>query len=213
MLIIWLLPDLVYYLRTSSQGWRIVLATPMLLTTCILVGLLFATSPAPGLERCIGVNLASGGFSEEVQLGRQLMEESRTNEHGLQIYAMPSIRTGAVFSVDYLNSISSGKPPVLRFAFANDWSRAPGVRFEDIVHADYLFFEGGKRPISPFKIETFDHEISAYHGWLDSLSEQQGVIRVKTGPLNVLRVQNMRKLQSAFGQYAYPADSGSRHFL
>ena len=35
----------------------------------------WSDSQMPRLERTFGVNLASGGFLEEVQLGRQLMEE------------------------------------------------------------------------------------------------------------------------------------------
>jgi len=113
----------------------------------------------------------------------------------------PSTRTGVVFSVDYLNSISSGKPPLLSFSFVPDWgSRAPGVRLEEILRSDYLFFEEdgfageippkkrsakfqnaqfGDRLTSPVKIETFDQEISAYGAWLRSLDEQHGVSWVK----------------------------------
>src|SRR5262249_17334420 len=108
IVIIWLLPDLVQHLRTFSRGWRIVLATPPVLTTCIVVGLLWSASPTPRLERFLGVNLASGGFVEEVQLGRQLMKKARAAKRSLQIYAVPSNRTGVVFSADCLNSISSG---------------------------------------------------------------------------------------------------------
>ena len=70
IVIIWLHPDIVQYLQTCSQSLRICLATPSLLTTCVLVGLLLSKSPPPHLERFLGVNLSSGRFLEEVQLGR-----------------------------------------------------------------------------------------------------------------------------------------------
>jgi len=203
IVIIWLLPDLVQYLRTFSRGWRIFLATPPVLTTCILVGLLWSASPTPRLERFLGVNLASGGFVEEVQLGRQLMKKARAARRSLQIYAVPSNRTGVVFSADCLNSISSGKPPLLSFTFAFDWTRAPGVRLEEILRSDYLFVEADAEPStsSLVKIETFDQEISAYYDWLKSLGEQQGVSWVKKGPLSVVGVRNAQQLRYAFRQF------------
>ncbi|HEY5813478.1 MAG TPA: hypothetical protein VIT23_12600, partial [Terrimicrobiaceae bacterium] len=41
--IIWLLPGVVQYLWILPQGWRILLATPPLLTTGILLGLLWSS--------------------------------------------------------------------------------------------------------------------------------------------------------------------------
>ena len=201
IVIIWLLPDVMQYLQRCPLHWRICLAAPAFLTTCILVALLWGAWRAPQLERLLGVNLSSGGFAEEVQLGRQLIDESRLARRSLQVYANSSIRTGVVFSLAYLDSIASGKPLPLNFTFAFDWARAPGVRLEEILRSDYLFFEENNGPTSPAKIDTFDQEISAYHGWLESLNVQNGVIRVKTGPLNVLRVQNGQRLRDAFQQF------------
>ena len=198
MVIIWLVPDLLQYLSTLSHKWRILLATPPVLMTFGLVGLLWSDSQMPRLERMFGVNLSAGGFLEEVQLGRHLMDESRKVNRNLQIYSAPSVRAGVVYSVDYLNSISCEEPLLLNFILPLDWTRAPGIRLDEILASNYLFFEENASPASPVKIETFSQEISAYHCWLGTLDEQQGVIRVKTGPLNVLRVQNKEQLRSAF---------------
>ena len=111
------------------------------------------------------------------------MEESRVAKRSMQIYyAMPSNRTGVVFSVDYLNSISSGKPLLLSFTFALDWI-AHLVCVSRISFALTIFSLKTTIVLLPVKIETFDQEISAYHSWLKSLNEQHGVIRErKMGP-------------------------------
>ena len=93
---------------------------------------------------------------------------------------------------------SSEKPPLLSFVFPNDWTRAPGVRLEEILRSDYLFVEQGDRPSSGVKIETLNEEIGAYHAWLSSLTEQHGVSWVKAGPLSVLGVRNVQQLRGAF---------------
>jgi hypothetical protein len=201
IVMIWLLPDLVRRLQTFSPGWRLFLATPAFLATCILLSLLWSGQPKPSLERWLGVNLASGGFFEEVRLARQLMEEAQAAKRSLQIYAMPSNRVGVVFSVDYLSSISSGKPPLMNFTFVLDWTRAPCVRLEEILRSDYLFVEEDDHPVSPVKIETFDQEVSVYQAWVRSLDEECGISWVKRGRLNVLRVRNAQKLRVAFRQF------------
>lgn len=201
IVIVWLLPDLITYLRMLSLKWRVAFATPPLLMTCALAVLLCSDWRAPRLESVLGVSLSSGGFLEEVQLGEQLMEEARTRNRPVRIYATASERTGVVFSVDYLNAFSSEQPPLLNFDFTLDWVREAGVRIEGILRSDYILFEEDERPPPQAVVQTYDQEISAYRDWLKSLSEQHGVSWVRKGSLSALRVRDPEQLRMAFREF------------
>jgi len=203
--LVWLLPEAFALLRMADFSLRAGLGALCLSPTVALVMLLWSENPSVAIQQVMGVNLSSGGYGEEVQIGKYLMELARARKRALVIYSQAGYRDGVVHAVDYLAAVSSSGPFLLSWVRPLDWARQPGVRIFDIMRADYILYE--KREGVNFlqgitRVETFHQELLAYNGWLAALSPDDGVDREFDGLLAVLKITDSGRLLESFRRYA-----------
>ena len=107
------------------------------------VFLLYSTNPPTSLQSAMGINLSTGQFAFEVEVGRQLLSEAGRLGRPIKIYSIGNMRVGVVEMMDRVKTIETGnylgefdiKRPL-------NWKDVPGLRLEEVVQSEFLIMEG-----------------------------------------------------------------------
>ena len=113
-----------------------------LLPAFVLLGLLYSAHPSMSLQTAMGINLSTGQFAFEVNVGQQLLAEAGKLGRPINIYSIGNTRVGVVEMMDRVKTIESGnylgefniKRPL-------NWKDVPGLKLQEIVDSDYLMIE------------------------------------------------------------------------
>ncbi len=90
----------------------------------------------------MGINLSTGQFAFEVEVGRQLLSEAGRLGRPIKIYSIGNKRVGVVEMMDRVKTIETGnylgefdiKRPL-------NWKDVPGLRLQEIVESEFLMME------------------------------------------------------------------------
>ncbi|MGB7759996.1 MAG: hypothetical protein WBL61_09215 [Bryobacteraceae bacterium] len=173
----------------------------------VIVTLLFMGAPPLQWQSLVGVNLSTGQFRQEVEMGDLLVDQARQQGRDLKIYVIPGDeRPGVVESEGIYRSLLHPEAPTLRIQRPNDWIHAIMVRRREFVQADFLLFypvRDANRLQSLLAQRGVDGpaaESAVFSAWLTQASEEQGLQTVLESDLRLVRVIDRAKLDDAFGQ-------------
>jgi hypothetical protein len=192
MIIIWLAPSLLERMNEAGASIKSAIACYSLVPALVLVGLLYSTHPPVSLQNAMGVNLTTGQYAFEVQVGQRLLSEADRLNQPVNIYSAGNIRVGVVEMMDRVQSIEagqvSGKFKVKR---PLNWVDIPGLRLQEIVESHFVIVEDVRPPGSAVtaisdwgtEVECFKQHIYYNHG-----VDKNGLKLLKDGPVKAFRV-------------------------
>jgi hypothetical protein len=175
MIIMWLAPSVIERMNGAGATIKATIACYSLTPAFLLVVLLFLAQPPMSLQTAMGINLTTGQYAFEVEVGRHLLSEADRLGRPVNIYSVGNMRVGVVEMMDRVQSIEkgdfSGKFKVRR---PLNWVDMPGLRLQEITESDFLIMED-VRPSAPDtavtsvsnwreEIEQFKQHIYLHHG-------------------------------------------------
>jgi hypothetical protein len=203
-----LLPDILATAELVLPRWaRRVLAAACVAPMGIIIGLLFMDAPNLKAQWLAGVNLSTGQFSQDVQMGDLLVDQARQQGRSLKIYVIPPDQRSAVVEAEgmYFNLVHPDVP-TFQTERPNDWVHPIMVRRTALVQADYLIFDpvrDADRLQSLLAQPTVNDaaiESDVVSGWLTQASADQGLQIMSESDLRLVKVTDHAKLDEAFGR-------------
>jgi hypothetical protein len=208
MIIIWLLPSIVERINGAGTTVKGAIACYSLAPAFLLVALLYSARPPTSLQAAMGINLTTGQFAFEVEVGRQLLSEAGRLGRPIKIYSIGNERVGVVEMIDRVKTIETGnylgefeiKRPL-------NWKDMPGLRLEEIVQSEFLMMEsvraanGSSMTATP--ISHWGEELERFKQYFFHLDvNKSGLERLHDGTVKVLRVVNKEQLADALRVWA-----------
>ena len=135
-------------MKAAGRTIKSAIACYSLTPVCLLLFLLYSTNPPTSLQSAMGINLSTGQFAYEVEVGRQLLSEAGRLGRPIKIYSIGNWRVGVVEMMDRVKTIETGnylgefdiKRPL-------NWKDMPGLRLQEIVESEFLMMEGVRRQV------------------------------------------------------------------
>ena len=199
MIIMWLAPSIFERMKGAGVTMKSAIACYSLVPAFLLLGLLYSAHPSMSLQTAMGINLSTGQFAFEVNVGQQLLAEAGRLGRPINIYSIGNIRVGVVEMMDRVKTIESGnylgefniKRPL-------NWKDVPGLKLQEIVDSDYLMIEDVRPPgastaasiVSDWREELEQFKQHVYYG---HDVEKNGLELLHDGPVKVLRVVNKER--------------------
>ena len=142
MIVMWLAPGIIERMKEASGTVKSAIAFYSLTPVCLLLVLLYSTNPPTSLQSAMGINLSTGQFAYEVEVGQQLLSEAGRLGRPIKIYSIGNMRVGVVEMMDRVKTIETGnylgefdiKRPL-------NWKDVPGLRLQEIVESEFLIME------------------------------------------------------------------------
>jgi hypothetical protein len=208
MMIIWLAPGIIEQINGARLTLKSAIACYSLAPAFLLLALLYSARPLISLQAAMGINLTTGGFAFEVEVGRQLLSEAGQLGRPIKIYSIGNERVGVVEMIDRVKTIEAGnylgefdiKRPL-------NWKDMPGLRLDEILQSEFLMMEDVRpangsnmtaTPISHWGEELERFKQHFYHLDLN----QSGLERLHDGPVKVLRITNKERFSEALRVWA-----------
>ena len=161
------------------------------------------------LQSAMGINLSTGQYAFEVQVGQQLLSEAERLGRPVNIYSLGHMRVGVVEMIDYVQSVES-KDGSRKFKIGRpvNWIDMPGLRLQEIAQSDFLIMEDVRSPnassttmvsISDWReeVEQFKQLIYLHHD-----VDKNGLELLYDGSVKVLRVVNKERFADALHVWA-----------
>ena len=157
----------------------------------------------------MGINLSTGQFAYEVEVGRQLLSEAGRLGRPIKIYSIGNWRVGVVEMMDRVKTIETGnylgefniKRPL-------NWKDVPGLRLQEIVESEFLIMEDVRTPgasnTTSASVSDWREEVERFkqHAYLHRGVDKNGLELLHDGPVKVLRVVNKEQLAEALHDWA-----------
>ena len=207
MIIMWLAPSIFERMKGAGITMKSAIACYSLLPAFVLLGLLYSAHPSMSLQTAMGINLSTGQFAFEVNVGQQLLAEAGKLGRPINIYSIGNTRVGVVEMMDRVKTIESGnylgefniKRPL-------NWKDVPGLKLQEIVDSDYLMIED-VRPASTStaaSIADWREELEQFkqHVYYGHNVEKNGLELLHDGPVKVLRVVDKERLADELHAWA-----------
>jgi hypothetical protein len=165
-------------------------------------------TPPPAIQDFLGVNLSTGAFGEEVNIGHRLLAECARQQKPLRLYNMGGNRSEVAICVQqYLRYIL--EEPGYSFSIIGpiDWLREPGIRLDELASSDLVLCERSmalptrESPLpSP---STFYGELHAMVNFLNTTaSEADGLQLFCDGDLQAYRIIDREKFSVSLAKWA-----------
>ena len=208
MIIIWLAPGIIEQINGARLTLKSAIACYSLAPAFLLLALLYSARPLISLQAAMGINLTTGGFAFEVEVGRQLLSEAGKLGRPIKIYSIGNERVGVVEMIDRVKTIETGnylgefdiKRPL-------NWKDSSGLRLEEIVESEFLMMES-VRPAngSGAVAATISHwveELERFKQHFYQLdAHESGLERLHDGTVKVLRIANKKRFSEALRVWA-----------
>ena len=203
----WLSHDMFSVIKRRSSGIQEAAVAYFFAPALGVIILLWMPTPPLAIQELLGVNLTTGTFAQEVNLGHKLLAECADQHRSLMLYSFAGLRGGVAISVqEYIRSILdepgysfSGSGPI-------DWRRAPGVRLDELVSSDLVLCDRWipdqtkeSYLVSP---RTYFEEAYAVIHCLNTLTDADGLQLIFDGDLRAYRIVNREKLAAALARWA-----------
>ena len=209
MIVMWLAPGIIERMKDAGGTIKSAIACYSLTPVCLLLFLLYSTNPPTSLQSAMGINLSTGQFAYEVEVGQQLLSEAGRLGRPIKIYSIGNWRVGVVEMMDRVKTIETGnylgefdiKRPL-------NWKDMPGLRLQEIVESEFLIMEDVRTPgvsnttsasVSDWREEVERFKQHAYH---HRGVDKNGLELLHDGPVKVLRVVNKEQLAEALHDWA-----------
>jgi hypothetical protein len=173
----------------------------------VVVALLFAETPSIKWQHILGVNLSSGQFREEVDMGNLLVQEAQSQGRNLNIYVLGTDeRPGVIEAQGIYRNLLKPEAPTLQLQRPIDWIRPIMVRRKEFVPSDFLLFYPVRDSnrlralLARQVVNDPTTEMDVFSAWLTQASEDQGLRVVSESVLRLVKVVDHGKLDQAFGE-------------
>jgi hypothetical protein len=204
----WLSQDILGALKRCSARVQLAVAIFFLAPSLGIVTLLWMPTPPPAIRDFLGVNLSTGAFGEEVNIGHRLLAECARQQKPLRLYNMGGNRSEVAICVQqYLRYIL--EEPGYSFSIIGpiDWLREPGIRLDELASSDLVLCERSmalptrESPLpSP---STFYGELHAMVNFLNTTaSEADGLQLFCDGDLQAYRIIDREKFSVSLAKWA-----------
>ena len=202
------LPDILGKAAVHLPKWsRRTLAALCMAPLAVVIALLFAETPSIQWQHILGVNLSSGHFREEVEMGNLLVQEAQSQARNLNIYVLGADeRPGVVEAQGIYRNLLKPEAPTLQLQRPIDWIRPIMVRRKEFVPSDFLLFYPVRDSnrlralLARQVVNDPTTEMDVFSAWLTQASEDQGLRVVSESVLRLVKVVDHVKLDQAFGK-------------
>jgi hypothetical protein len=209
MIIIWLLPDVLERLREASTTVKSAVACYCLVPAFLLPLLLWSPRPPVSLQSAMGINLSTGQYAFEVQVGQQLLSEAEQLARSVNVYSLGNIRAGVVEMIDWVQSVESRKAS-RKFNMGRplNWVDMPGLRLQEITQSDFLIMEDVRSQdgssITVASISDWHEEVERFKQFIyfHHNVERNGLELLFDGSVKVLKVVNKERFANALHLWA-----------
>jgi hypothetical protein len=186
---------------------RPVLAVACLAPMGVIVALLFMGAPPIDGQPLVGVNLSTGQFRQEVEMGDLLVDQARQQKRNLKVYLIDEgYHSGAVEAEGAYFNLLHPEAPTFQVRRPNDWIHAIMIRRRELVPADFLVFSPVRDPnrlqallAEPLVTDRMT-ESDVLSAWLTQASGDEGLQTVSENDLRLVKVIDHAKLDEAFGR-------------
>jgi hypothetical protein len=204
----WLSQDILGSLKRCSDRVQMAAAIFFFAPFLGIITLLWMSRPPPAIQNFLGVNLCTGAFPEEVNLGHKLVAECAHQRKPLRLYNIGGNRSEVAIGVQqYLRYIL--EEPGYSFSIIGpiDWLREPGIRLDELASSDLVLCERsmalpiGERPLpSP---SNFYGELHALVNFLNTTaSDADGLQLFGDGALQAYRIIDRAKFSVSLAKWA-----------
>jgi hypothetical protein len=206
--ITWLSQDLLGALKRCSARVQWAAAFFFLVPSLGVITLLWMPTPPPAIEDFFGVNLSTGAFREEVNLGCRLVAECAQQRKSLRLYnVVGSNRNEVAIGIQQYRRYILGEPGYFFSVIGPiDWLREPGIRLDELASCDLVLCE---RSIAPPMREnllpspgSFYEELNAMANFLNTTSEANGLQLFCDGDLQAYRIIDREKFAVSLSNWA-----------
>ena len=209
MVVMWLAPSVIEQVCRAGATLKSAIACYSLAPAFLLLALLYSTNPPASLQSAMGVNLTTGQYAFEVQLGRRLLSEAGRLGRPIKIYSIGNMRVGVVEMIDRVKTIETGnylgefeiKRPL-------NWKDVPGLRLQEIVQSDFLIMENVRPPSASSapttSISNWGEEVEQFKQYIyfNRGIDKNGVELLEDGSVKAFRVVNPEMLAKALHAWA-----------
>ncbi len=208
MMIMWLAPGMIERLNGAGTTVRSAMACYSLTPAFLLVALIFSAQPPMSLQTAMGINLTTGQYAFEVDVGRHLLSEADRLGRPVNVYSIGNMRVGVVEMMDRVQSIEKGEfTGKFKVRRPLNWVDMPGLRLQEIVESDFLIMEdvrspgasGAVAPVSDWReeVEQFKQHVYSHHG-----VDKNGLELLHDGSVKAFRVVRKELLAEALHLWA-----------
>jgi len=161
------------------------------------------------IESLLSINLATGQFAMEVEMGEFLVRQVRLRKDDMvKVYEMPGNgpNFGVVEGVWTIHSMSDPLTPPLYNYGPIDYRRSSAVRGSELLPVSYIFFEPPEQHVNEEtlagikEVRNMWQEFWVFSAWLSLLHESDGVRNVMGGSTRLLEVIDHQKFKEAFSK-------------
>lgn len=209
MIIMWLVPSILERMNRAGTTFKSAVACYSLTPAFLLLILLYSAQPPVSLQSAMGINLTTGQYAFEVEVGRRLLSEAQRLGRPINIYSMGNMRVGVVEMMDRVRTIETGnylgefqvKRPL-------NWKDIPGLRLQEIVQSDFLIMEDVRPPSASSapttSISNWGEEVEQFKQYLyyNRGADKNGVELFEDGSVKAFRVVNPELLAKALHTWA-----------
>jgi hypothetical protein len=206
MIIIWLAPSVIERMNGAGASIKSAIACYSLAPAFLLVALLYSAHPPVSLQSAMGINLTTGQYAFEVNVGQRLLSEADRLGQPINIYSVGNMHVGVVEMMDRVQSIESGKiSGKFKIKRPLNWVDIPGLRLQEIVESHFVIIEDVRPPgaavtvISDWReeVECFKQHIYHNHG-----VDKNGLELLEDGPVKAFRVVDSQRFAKALHLWA-----------
>jgi hypothetical protein len=209
MTIIWLLSDVIERISNAGASLKSAIACYSVAPAFLLIVLLWSTHPPISLQRAMGINLSTGQYASEVQVGSWLITEAEKLGRPVNIYSLGGHASGVIETIAWMPTIENENVQgTFKINRPLNWVDTPGLRIQEIAGSDFLLLEN-IRPANlqdggTVAISTWPEEVERFKqfAYFENGVDKNGLDLVTDGSVKVLRVVDKSRFADALHAWA-----------